>query len=283
MINNELERFSYSKDEVKSIISVDVDIVSIRELIKQNRNVLSSIKGVITLLENQIDGKVFDQMEYENKKNILNEFIQNLRDITEAKGKKEARLTDSKNALTKKVALEKQFNHLNTRLNDLKTLKSLFSSNGFVDFMSIRYLHNIIELANIRFQKMTRQQYKLVLYGDNNELYIEDFLNGGKKRSLKSLGGGHTFQACLALALALSENIQKIASIDQQFFFLDEGFGTLDKNALQLVFETLKSLKNENRVVGLISHVEELQQEMDVFLKIENHLEKGTIITTSWN
>jgi exonuclease SbcC len=149
--------------------------------------------------------------------------------------------------------------------------------------MSIRYLHNIVELANIRFQKMTKQRFKLILKGKDNDFYVIDYLNGGKERSIKSLGGGQTFQACLALALALSENIRKLAAIDQQFFFLDEGFGTLDKNALTLVFDTLKSLKNENRVVGLISHVEELQQEMDVFLKIENHLEKGSVIVSSWN
>ena len=282
LLNNELTRFSYSKEEVKSIISVNIDVVSIREKINQNRNVLSGIKGAINLLESQIDGKVFDPEEFESKKHYLNGLSQRFRELTELKAQKEAKLIESKSALIRKEALEKEFNTLTLRLNNLKTLKSLFSSNGFVDFMSIRYLHNIIELANVRFQKMTRQQYKLVLYGNNNELYIEDFLNGGKKRSLKSLGGGHTFQACLALALALSENIQKMAAIDQQFFFLDEGFGTLDKNALQLVFETLKSLKNENRVVGLISHVEELQQEMDVFLKITPNTELGTIVTESW-
>jgi exonuclease SbcC len=281
-LSNKLSDITLSKDEIKSIISNEIDEVSIRESINNNRNKLNAIKGAIKLLETQIDGKIFDPIDFENKKSHLNEITQSFRTISEKKAQKEEKLIHSRQALIQKTTLEKQFNQLTIRLNDLKTLKSLFSSNGFVDFMSIRYLHNIIELANVRFQKMTKQHYKLVLYGKDNELYIEDFLNGGKKRSLKSLGGGHTFQACLALALALSENIQKMASIDQQFFFLDEGFGTLDKNALQLVFETLKSLKNENRVVGLISHVEELQQEMDVFLKISQNQEVGTIITESW-
>ncbi len=282
-LSEKLVKSTKLEDEVKAIINLNINVLEVRNLINENRAILNSLRGEVQLLETQIEGKVFDQVELDSLKIELNSMIEKLTDATEKKGRLEAKLIELKEDLIIKERLEKEFADLSLRLTDLGTLKSLFTANRFVDFMSIRYLHNIIELANVRFQKMTKQQYKLLLYGKDNDLYIEDFLNGGKKRSLKSLGGGHTFQACLALALALSENIQKMASIDQQFFFLDEGFGTLDKNALQLVFDTLKSLKNENRVVGLISHVEELQQEMDVFLKINANQELGTIITESWN
>jgi len=73
---------------------------------------------------------------------------------------------------------------------------------------------------------------------------IRDFMNNGELRHIKSLSGGQTFQAALSLALALSENIQRNAGVDQQFFFLDEGFGSLDKESLQVVFDTLKTLRN---------------------------------------
>ena len=282
-LSEKLVKSTKLEDEVKAIINLNINVLEVRNLINENRAILNSLRGEVQLLETQIEGKVFDQAELDSLKIELNSTIEKLTDATEKKGRLEAKLIELKEELIIKERLEKEFADLSLRLTDLGTLKSLFTANRFVDFMSIRYLHNIIELANVRFQKMTKQQYRLLLYGKDNDLYIEDFLNGGKKRSLKSLGGGHTFQACLALALALSENIQKMASIDQQFFFLDEGFGTLDKNALQLVFDTLKSLKNENRVVGLISHVEELQQEMDVFLKINANQELGTVITESWN
>jgi len=86
----------------------------------------------------------------------------------------------------------------------------------------------------------------------------------------------------LSLALALPENIQQSAGMDQQFFFLDEGFGTLDKESLAEVFDTLKSLQKERRIVGLISHVEELQQELDVYLQIEQNGDQGSRVKGSW-
>ncbi|MBN2262548.1 MAG: hypothetical protein JW735_06540, partial [Prolixibacteraceae bacterium] len=68
----------------------------------------------------------------------------------------------------------------------------------------------------------------------------------------------------------------------QRFFFLDEGFGSLDKESLTIVFETLKTLHKENRIVGLISHVEEMQQEIDNYVKVNNSPEQGSIIQCSW-
>jgi exonuclease SbcC len=86
----------------------------------------------------------------------------------------------------------------------------------------------------------------------------------------------------LSLALSLADNIQKITESNQNFFFLDEGFGSLDKESLAVVFDTLKTLRKENRIVGVISHVEEMQQEIDVHLRIENDENRGSLIKKSW-
>ena len=117
---------------------------------------------------------------------------------------------------------------------------------------------------------------------DTNNFQVRDFLNDGQVRSVKTLSGGQTFQAALSLALALADNIQKLTKSNQNFFFLDEGFGSLDKESLQIVFETLKALRKENRIVGVISHVEEMQQEIDTYLNILNEEGIGSVITTTW-
>ena len=72
------------------------------------------------------------------------------------------------------------------------------------------------------------------------------------------------------------------AGVSGTYFFLDEGFGSLDKESLDVVFDTLKTLRRENRIVGVISHVEEMQQEIEAHLRIENDPERGSLIRRSW-
>jgi DNA repair protein SbcC/Rad50 len=124
---------------------------------------------------------------------------------------------------------------------------------------------------------MTRQTLHLEL-GTDNSFWVRDVLNGGQLRLLKTLSGGQKFQAALSLALALADNIHTLTESKHNFFFLDEGFGSLDREALQVVFETLKSLRKENRIVGIISHVEDLQQEIDRYLHVRNDEELGSLI-----
>ncbi|WP_375585219.1 hypothetical protein [Cyclobacterium xiamenense] len=82
--------------------------------------------------------------------------------------------------------------------------------------------------------------------------------------------------------MALAEKIKSLNQADQSFFFLDEGFGALDRQSLRVVFETLKALRHENRIVGIISHVEELQQEIAVHATIELDPEKGSQVRYSF-
>ncbi len=167
------------------------------------------------------------------------------------------------------------------RAETIKTLKNLFKASGFVNYVSSVYLQNLINATNERFSALTRQKLRLELT-ESNDFIIRDYLNEGKTRSVKTLSGGQTFQASLSLALALADNIQSMSKSQNNFFFLDEGFGSLDKESLAVVFQSLKSLRKENRVVGVISHVEELQQEIDSYLKIENDTESGSRIIRSW-
>lgn len=183
--------------------------------------------------------------------------------------------------LKKKDHLKKELEELTLRKNNVQEICNLLRGNGFMNFISSVYLQNLVESANTRFIKLTANSLSLEL-NEQNEFMVRDHLNDGKLRLLKTLSGGQIFQASLSLALSLAENVKKLSDADQSFFFLDEGFGSLDRPSLQLVFETLKSLQKENRIVGVISHVEELQLEIDTFLKVEKYPEKGSVIRNSW-
>jgi exonuclease SbcC len=166
------------------------------------------------------------------------------------------------------------------RHEDLKTMRSLFKGNNFVNFASSVHLQNICRNGNQRFLNLTRHQLELEVNADN-QFMVRDRMNDGKLRSIDTLSGGQMFQASLSLALALADNIQSLTQAKQNFFFLDEGFGSLDKDSLQIVFETLKALRKENRIVGVISHVEDMQMEIDCHLTVSLNGE-GSIVTPSW-
>ena len=160
-------------------------------------------------------------------------------------------------------------------------MRKLFFGSGFVRYISRVYLENICRAANVRFEHLTRRQLSLKL-NDQDDFEVVDQLNDGRRRSIRTLSGGQTFQASLCLALALAESVQSQTRTRQNFFFLDEGFGSLDRDSLQVVFDTLKSLRKENRIVGIISHVEELQQEIQTYVRVLLDPETGSRLTYSW-
>ena len=99
---------------------------------------------------------------------------------------------------------------------------------------------------------------------------MRDNFNGGERRSIDTLSGGETFLTSLSLALALSSQIQLKGSAPLEFFFLDEGFGSLDSELLEIVIESLERLHSNNLSVGIISHVEELKNRVPVKLLVSS-------------
>ena len=130
-----------------------------------------------------------------------------------------------------------------------------------VDFMAAEQMEMIVAIASERLRQLTQNRYSLEV-GSDGSFFIRDEANGGGKRPVTSLSGGETFQTSLALALALSDKIQLRGKHPLQFFFLDEGFGTLDSNTLDISMSTLEKLRHDRLTIGIISHVEELQQRM---------------------
>jgi DNA repair protein SbcC/Rad50 len=197
-------------------------------------------------------------------------------------GSVEKSIANMQDMISKRKELEKEQDKLLIRGGDISVLKSMFRGSGFVNYISSVYLQNLCAAANERFYKLTRQSLSLEL-GEDNNFQVRDYLNGGKLRSVKTLSGGQTFQASLSLALSLAGSIRNFSESGGNFFFLDEGFGTLDKDSLDIVFDTLKSLRKENRIVGVISHVDDMQQEIETYLRVNNDPEKGSLIKASWN
>lgn len=138
-------------------------------------------------------------------------------------------------------------------------------------YVQMQYFDRIIQRANTRFMVMSAGQYELKrsMQADNLkkqsglELDVVDHYNG-TERSVKTLSGGEAFLASLSLALGLSDEVQSVSGgIALDTMFVDEGFGSLDETALGQAVHALTSLTEGNRLVGIISHVSELQERID--------------------
>lgn len=138
-------------------------------------------------------------------------------------------------------------------------------------YIQMNYFDRIISKANTRLMIMTDGQYDLVRRKEaasksgqsGLDLDVIDHYNGSQ-RSVKSLSGGESFKASLALALGLSDEIQSSSGgIKLDTMFVDEGFGSLDEESLATAMKALSSLAEGNRLVGIISHVGELKQRID--------------------
>ncbi len=137
-------------------------------------------------------------------------------------------------------------------------------------YIQTTYFDRIIARANVRLMKMTGGQYDLKRRrtAQNNqsqsglELDVIDHYNG-TERSVRTLSGGESFKASLALALGLSDEIQMSTGIRLDTLFVDEGFGSLDPESLDQAYRTLASLTEGNRLVGIISHVSDLKEKID--------------------
>lgn len=137
-------------------------------------------------------------------------------------------------------------------------LSKTFRGKTFVEFIAEEQLRGVAIDASARLAKLTNNRYALELASDSTFIMRDD-ANGGYKRPVNTLSGGETFLTSLALALALSSQIQLRGETPLEFFFLDEGFGTLDLETLETVMNTLERLHVEDLTIGIISHVPELR------------------------
>ena len=151
-------------------------------------------------------------------------------------------------------------------------------------YVQTAYLDRILRHANRRLSRMSEMRYELVRkksgFGKSRQsgldLNVIDHHNG-TERSVNTLSGGESFMASLSLALGLSEEIREASGgIRLDTMFVDEGFGTLSEDALQAAVKALMELSEDDRLVGIISHVDELKQRIDKKIVITPTRGKGS-------
>ena len=232
-------------------------------------------------------------------------------DVTDKKAKK-TELEYKRNDLTKKIQEERTRIRINNNVlvnikdkaeslketeKNLSYITSLSkTANGDLSgkekikletYIQTTYFDRIIRRANLRFMEMSSGQYELKrqrvasdIRGQSGlDLVVIDHYNG-TERSVRTLSGGESFMASLSLALGLSEEVQSSSGgVSVDTLFVDEGFGTLDSDSLDLAYKALTNVTEGNRLVGIISHVAELRNKIDNQIIVKKEKSGGSVAT----
>lgn len=180
--------------------------------------------------------------------------------------------------LGKRQELERRRVALDTDRVRYDETAKLLRSNRFQQWLLEEALVGLVDFANTELAKLAGGAYSLVV--DGGEFEVIDHRNAEARRSVKTLSGGETFLVSLALALALAERVVATSAIGTariESMFLDEGFGTLDAETLEVVAAVVQELGSRERMVGLVTHVRELADQIPIRFEVSRLPEGSTV------
>lgn len=213
-------------------------------------------------LREQLSGRVVSQERWDHVQEQYDQSKEKYDLALTERGQSEARLTDIQKRNERYEELESKRLGLVTKRDMLYEVVGLMRGNALVEYMAAEHLHSIAVAATEWLRLLTAHRYALEVDPDGG-FVIRDDGNGGIKRPVHTLSGGETFVTSLALALSLSAQIQLRGRYPLEFFFLDEGFGTLDPELLDTVMGCLERMQGQHMSIGIISHVPELRERIE--------------------
>ena len=251
--------------EVKGGILFKDEKEKLKILIEEYHNNFIKVRANIELLIKKLNGKSLTEEEWTRVLQEKNNTEKELKEVEEIK----IRLVTESESIKKKLEEQRDILHIKAKqehkLALLSDLEKLFKGKKFVEFIAANQLKYISIEASKKLKDITNGVYGLEV-DENGKFIIRDYKYGGAERDASTLSGGETFLASLALALSLSSQIQLKGTAPLELFFLDEGFGTLDDNLLDVVMSSLERLHHERLSVGIISHVESIKNRVPVKL-----------------
>jgi len=265
-LNESLNENYFETSEVAALYLIPRQALLLLEKeIKQYEEVKRGILDNLRRLENLLQGKEIDVTLFEELKEKREVIGAVLEEKTGAIGAQFRALQEMERKIQEIKTLLKNKKEVEHKISLLRELDTLIQGNRFVEYVATKQLKYISMEASKRLKDITRGRYALELDADGAFVMRDDF-NGGTRRETNTLSGGETFLTSLCLALALSSQIQLKGSAPLEFFFLDEGFGTLDTDLLDVVMNSLEKLHSSTLSVGIISHVEELRNRVPIKL-----------------
>ena len=180
------------------------------------------------------------------------------------------RAEDLEAKIQRRAELEAEIEALRERGGRFKQLALELRQDRIVAFLQEEALATLAAAGSVHLEELSSGRYRLEVADD--EFFVVDTWNGEDRRSVKTLSGGESFLASLGLALALSEQVPSLATNARSrvtSLFLDEGFGTLDEETLQVVIGAVEVIGGDDRMVGVVTHVAELAERLPARIVVE--------------
>ena len=229
-------------------------------------NSLLQLKTKTDVLNEKIQGRNITFEELQNIKNSKENYENEEKEIEKNIAVSKSNAENMKEQIKSVESLRLEESKLKKEKDTITSLMKVMKGKKFVEYIATYQLSYITEEASQRLSQITSGRYSLEL--SDSEFVIKDNFNGGSIRDTNTLSGGEVFLTSFSLALALSSKIQMANNAPLEFFFLDEGFGTLDSSLIDIVMSSLERLHEEHLNVGIITHVEELKERMPVKLVV---------------
>lgn len=229
-------------------------------------NSLLQLKTKTDVLNEKIQGRNITFEELQNIKNSKENYENEEKEIEKNIAVSKSNAENMKEQIKSVENLRLEESKLKKEKDTITSLMKVMKGKKFVEYIATYQLSYITEEASQRLSQITSGRYSLEL--SDSEFVIKDNFNGGSIRDTNTLSGGEVFLTSFSLSLALSSKIQMANNAPLEFFFLDEGFGTLDSSLIDIVMSSLERLHEEHLNVGIITHVEELKERMPVKLVV---------------
>ena len=276
-----LEKYNFiDKEDVKKYYLKDSEKENLKKEINEFNSNLTRVTNILDETEKNIGGRTLSDDQWQeitNKKENLENSITKLNiDISDT----EKALVRKRENLVKIQEIDKQLVKVSKKLAVAEDIYTKLRTKDFVSFLVDKKLKNVVAMASQRLNKISNGRYQLIS-DESSNFYIVDFFNEGKRRRTATLSGGETFVVSLCLALALSKQLQLKGKRPLEFFFLDEGFGSLDSKLLDKVMDSIENIRSEEKIkIGIITHLEELKLRVLKHIQVEKAIpgERGSKI-----
>ena len=243
----------------------DVQRQTLTDQIDAYKNEIQQLALEITEFQTRFEETPYDPDALGRIETQLGEIEAQLQEAQQEVGAQQQKIDDLKDALEKREALADELDKAEQEVSRWQRLQETIPANALRDFALEIMFKQMGNLANEQLKYLTSERYQLKVESIG-DLAVVDHWNANEERPVETLSGGESFLTSLALALALSELSSGRAQLNS--LFLDEGFGTLDSETLDIAIAALEGLRMQGRSIFLISHIQELTRRLPVKIEV---------------